>query len=47
VERIAVSVGASRDGHTDVLSGISPGELVVLEPVEGLAEGAPVKLKGG
>lgn len=46
VERIAVSVGASRDGQVDVLSGIDPGELVVIEPGESLADGAPIKLKG-
>lgn len=43
VERIAVSVGAARDGQIDVLSGINAGEVVVAEPVEGLADGAPVK----
>jgi RND family efflux transporter MFP subunit len=47
VERIAVRVGASRDGQIDVLSGISAGEVVVAQPVDGLAEGAPVKVKEG
>ena len=45
VERIAVSVGAVRDGQVDVLSGINAGEIVVAEPVDGLAAGAPVKMK--
>ena len=43
VERVAVSVGAERDGQIDVLSGINAGEIVVAKPVDGLAEGAPVK----
>ncbi len=45
VERIAVSVGAVRDGQVDVLSGINAGEIVVAEPVDGRAGGAPVKMK--
>lgn len=47
VERVAVSVGASRNGQVDVLSGINAGEIVVAEPVEGLADGAPVKTTEG
>lgn len=47
VERVAVSVGAERDGQIDILSGISAGERVVAQPVEGLADGAPVKIKEG
>jgi membrane fusion protein (multidrug efflux system) len=45
VERVAVSIGRARDGQIDVLSGINAGEIVVAEPVEGLADGAPVKVK--
>jgi RND family efflux transporter MFP subunit len=45
VERVAVSVGAERDGQIDVLSGINAGEIVVAKPIEGLAEGAPVKVR--
>jgi RND family efflux transporter MFP subunit len=45
VERVAVSVGAERDGQIDVLSGINAGEIVVAKPVDGLAEGAPVKTR--
>jgi len=45
VERVAVSVGAERDGQIDVLSGINAGEVVVKEPVDGLADGAPIKEK--
>ena len=44
-ERVAVSVGAARDGQIDVLSGINAGEVVVAAPVEGLADGAPVKTR--
>ncbi|HEY8539545.1 MAG TPA: efflux RND transporter periplasmic adaptor subunit [Steroidobacteraceae bacterium] len=47
VERVAVSVGAERDGQVDVLSGINAGEVVVARPVEGLADGVPVKVKEG
>jgi RND family efflux transporter MFP subunit len=43
LERVAVSVGAQRDGQVDVLSGVSGGEQVVTKLVDGLAEGAPVK----
>jgi RND family efflux transporter MFP subunit len=47
LERVAVSVGAERDGKIDVLSGINGGETVVTQQIEGLAEGAPVKDKKG
>jgi RND family efflux transporter MFP subunit len=47
LERVAVSVGAERDGKIDVLSGINGGEIVVTQQIEGLAEGAPVKDKKG
>jgi hypothetical protein len=46
LERVAVRVGAERDGQVDVLSGINGGELVVTKQIDGLAEGAPVKEKG-
>lgn len=42
-ERVAVSVGAARDGQIEVLSGINAGEVVIATPVDGLAEGVPVK----
>jgi RND family efflux transporter MFP subunit len=45
VERVAVSVGAARNGQIDVLSGINAGDIVVARPVEGLADGAPVKTR--
>jgi RND family efflux transporter MFP subunit len=45
VERVAVSVGTARDGQVDVLSGINAGDVVVAQPVDGLADGAPVKEK--
>jgi RND family efflux transporter MFP subunit len=47
LERVAVSIGAERNGQIDVLSGINGGETVVRQPVAGLAEGAPIKEKKG
>jgi RND family efflux transporter MFP subunit len=45
VERVAVRTGGERNGQTEVLSGISAGDVLVGRPVNGLAEGAPVKKK--
>ena len=45
VERVAVRTGGERNGQTEVLSGISAGDVLVGKPVSGLAEGAPVKKK--
>src|SRR5690606_19450534 len=45
VERVAVRTGGVRSGQTEVLSGIASGDVLVAKPVEGLAEGAPVKKK--
>ncbi len=45
VERVAVRTGGERSGQTEVLSGIASGDVLVAKPVEGLAEGAPVKKK--
>jgi len=42
-ERVAVRVGAERDGQVDVLSGINGGDIVIAKVVAGLADGAPVK----
>lgn len=47
VERIAVSTGGERDGQIEVLSGISSGDVVVARPVQGLSEGASVRIKEG
>lgn len=47
VERVAVRTGGTRNGQTEVLSGIAGGDVLVAKPVEGLAEGAPVKKKEG
>jgi len=47
VERVAVRTGGERDGQVELLSGINPGEVVVAAPVEGLKEGARVKVKSG
>ncbi|WP_157995210.1 efflux RND transporter periplasmic adaptor subunit [Peristeroidobacter soli] len=46
VERVAVRIGGERSGQTEVLSGIASGDVLVAKPVDGLAEGAPVKKKG-
>src|SRR5690606_5077436 len=45
VERVAVRTGGQRNGQTEVLSGIASGDVLVAKPVDGLAEGAPVKKK--
>ncbi len=45
-ERVAVSVGAARDGQVEVLSGIHAGEVVIAQPVDGLTDGIPVKSGG-
>ncbi|MBM0108839.1 efflux RND transporter periplasmic adaptor subunit [Steroidobacter sp. S1-65] len=45
VERVAVRTGGERNGQTEILSGIAGGDVLVGKPVEGLAEGAPVKNK--
>jgi RND family efflux transporter MFP subunit len=46
VERVAVQTGRARDGHIELLSGISAGDTVVARPVAGLAPGAAVKAVG-
>jgi RND family efflux transporter MFP subunit len=45
VERVAVRTGGERNGQIEILSGINPGDVLVAKPVDGLAEGAPVKKK--
>jgi RND family efflux transporter MFP subunit len=47
VERRAVSVGASAGDEVEVVSGVSPGERVVVEGPEELADGARVRESGG
>jgi RND family efflux transporter MFP subunit len=42
-ERVAVRTGIERDGQIDVIAGINPGDVIVAKPVDGLADGAPVK----
>jgi len=42
-----VSVGAERDGLRDVLSGVQPGESVILKPPAGLSEGDRVRVQSG
>lgn len=43
VERVAVRAGGERNGQIEVLSGINAGDVLVAKPVDGLAEGVPVK----
>lgn len=43
LERVAVSTAGERDGRVDVVAGINPGDVIVAEQIEGLAEGVPVK----
>jgi len=45
VERVAVRTGGERSGQIEVLSGINAGDVLVGKPVDGLAEGAPIKTK--
>jgi RND family efflux transporter MFP subunit len=44
VERRSVTLGETRGGHRQVLSGLRDGERVVLSPQESLQDGHPVKL---
>jgi len=43
VERVAVRVGAERNGQIEVLSGVSPGDVLAASAVEALSEGAAVR----
>ena len=45
VERRAVTIGAENDGQAEVLGGLSGGEELVAPIVDGLTDGAKVKLK--
>jgi len=45
VERRAVTIGAENDGQSEVLGGLSGGEELVAPIVDGLIDGAKVKLK--
>lgn len=47
IERVAVSTAGERDGQIEVLSGINSGDVVVAKQVEGLSDGARVKIKEG
>ena len=42
VERTAIRTGPEHEGQTDVLSGLTAGDIVVACPVEGLKDGARV-----
>jgi RND family efflux transporter MFP subunit len=45
VERRAVRLGGERGGQVDVVAGVNVGETVVAKPVEGLNDGARVKIR--
>ncbi len=47
VERRAVSVGGSTGDGIEVLSGLRPGESVVLDPPADLGDGSRVRLRAG
>ncbi len=44
VERVAVRTAGERSGSIEVVAGLNAGDVVVARQVEGLAEGAPVKV---
>ena len=46
VERVAVSTGALRGDRIEILSGISAGDSVVLQPTAELQDGGKVTVKG-
>jgi len=47
VKRVAVSVAEEAEGARGVLDGLAPGDVVVLEPPAGLADGDRVVARGG
>jgi membrane fusion protein (multidrug efflux system) len=47
VERVAVRTGGEREGQIDILAGVNAGEVVVTAPLEGLEDGARVRLRTG
>jgi multidrug efflux pump subunit AcrA (membrane-fusion protein) len=47
VERRRVTLGQTRGAERQVLSGVRPGERVVLSPPDSLKDGAAVKLAEG
>ena len=44
VERVAVRTAGRRDNQIEIIAGINAGDVIVARQVEGLAEGAPVKI---
>ena len=46
-ERRNVTLGAERDGLRDVLSGVQPGESVIVKPPAGLHDGDRVRARPG
>jgi RND family efflux transporter MFP subunit len=47
VERVAVRTAGERDGNVEVIAGLNAGDVVVAKQVEGLVEGASVKVASG
>ena len=46
VARRPVTLGAERLDQVEVRSGVVPGEGVIMNPPQGLADGGPVRVKG-
>jgi hypothetical protein len=46
VERRAVSVGRELDGETEILSGVTVGSTIVVEPPAELEDGQKIKVSG-
>jgi RND family efflux transporter MFP subunit len=44
VERVAVRTAGVRSGQVEIIAGLNAGDVVVARPVEGLADGAPIKI---
>jgi RND family efflux transporter MFP subunit len=47
IERVAVRTAGERDGNVEVIAGLNAGDVVVAKQVEGLVEGANVKVASG
>jgi RND family efflux transporter MFP subunit len=46
LDRRAVSVGRSIEGDIEIIAGVSPGDRVVVSPLQGLTDGQRVKVRG-
>ena len=45
VERVAVRTLSVRNGVVEIASGVNPGDIVVVKPVDGLKDGMRVKAR--